>query len=86
MRFTSVKADLNLKEVTLNAQTGDFNPASLAEQLNQRPINELVVKSWIDRAGKPFLPSCLYTFQTPRCQPSVNQVLSFVSTSSMSWL
>ncbi|XP_006454300.1 hypothetical protein AGABI2DRAFT_114052 [Agaricus bisporus var. bisporus H97] len=51
MRFTSVKADLNLKEVPLNAQTGDFNPTSLAEQMNRRPINELVVKSWIDRAG-----------------------------------
>jgi ATP-dependent helicase IRC3 len=60
MRFTSVKTNLNLKEVTLNAQTGDFNPTSLAEQMNQRPINELVVKSWIDRAGKSFLWTCLY--------------------------
>lgn len=60
MRFTSVKADLNLKEVPLNAQTGDFNPTSLAEQMNRRPINELVVKSWIDRAGKRVLQSCLH--------------------------
>ncbi|KAF9453867.1 P-loop containing nucleoside triphosphate hydrolase protein [Macrolepiota fuliginosa MF-IS2] len=51
IRFTTVRASLNLDEVTLNPQTGDFNPSSLVQQVNKEPINELVVKSWIDRAA-----------------------------------
>jgi hypothetical protein len=50
VRFTSVKADINLKSVTVNSRTGDFNPSSLAQVVNTETINELIVRTWIDRA------------------------------------
>lgn len=62
IRFTSVKANLNLDRVALNTQTGDFNPSSLVQQMNKEPINELVVKSWIDRAGESFSVSLVSFF------------------------
>jgi ATP-dependent helicase IRC3 len=52
IRFTSVKASLKLDQVALNSQTGDFAPNSLAKQINTQTVRELVVKSWIDRAGE----------------------------------
>ncbi|KAG6885580.1 hypothetical protein C0993_012582 [Termitomyces sp. T159_Od127] len=51
VRFTSVRAKLNLKSVTVNSVTGDFTPTSLAQVVNSASINELVVKTWIDRAA-----------------------------------
>ncbi|KAF4605167.1 hypothetical protein EYR40_003950 [Pleurotus pulmonarius] len=51
VRFTTVRAQLNLKDVTINTRTGDFNPTSLAHVINTDTINRLVVQSWIDRAG-----------------------------------
>lgn len=55
VRFTSVKAQINLQDVTINSRNGDFNPTSLAHVVNTDSINELVVRSWIDRAGRhPF--------------------------------
>ncbi|KAK2461954.1 hypothetical protein APHAL10511_006417 [Amanita phalloides] len=51
VRFTSVKADIDLKSVTVNSRTGDFNPSSLAQVVNTETVNELVVRTWIDRAS-----------------------------------
>ncbi|TFK41214.1 P-loop containing nucleoside triphosphate hydrolase protein [Crucibulum laeve] len=51
VRFTSVRASINLKDVTINTRTGDFNPTSLAHVINTDTINDLVVKTWIDRAA-----------------------------------
>jgi ATP-dependent helicase IRC3 len=51
VRFTSVRANINLKQVTVNARTGDFNPTSLAQIINTETINNLVVQSWLDRAA-----------------------------------
>jgi len=51
VRFTSVKAQINLQDVTINSRNGDFNPTSLAHVVNTDSINELVVRSWMDRAG-----------------------------------
>ena len=58
VRFTSVKADINLKEVTVNRASGDFNATSLAHVINTETVNNLVVQSWLDRAGmlrEPYL-------------------------------
>ncbi|KIM48248.1 hypothetical protein M413DRAFT_226262 [Hebeloma cylindrosporum] len=52
VRFTSVKAQINLQDVKINSRNGDFNPTSLAHVVNTEAINELVVRSWIDRAAK----------------------------------
>ncbi|KAF9496149.1 P-loop containing nucleoside triphosphate hydrolase protein [Pleurotus eryngii] len=52
VRFTTVRAQLNLKDVTINTRTGDFNPTGLAHVINTDTINRLVVQSWIDRAGR----------------------------------
>ena len=51
VRFTTVKADINLSEVTVSARTGDFNATSLAHVVNTSTVNKLVVQSWLDRAG-----------------------------------
>ncbi|KAF9270115.1 P-loop containing nucleoside triphosphate hydrolase protein [Marasmius fiardii PR-910] len=50
VRFTTVQANLNLKEVTVHSKTGDFNPTSLAQVINTETINHLVVRTWLDRA------------------------------------
>lgn len=48
---TTVQAKLNLSEVTLNGRNGDFNPSSLAQAINTDTINNLVVRTWLDRAA-----------------------------------
>ncbi|EJD04075.1 P-loop containing nucleoside triphosphate hydrolase protein [Fomitiporia mediterranea MF3/22] len=51
VRFTSVKAKLNLSEVTINTRSGEFNPTSLAHVVNTETVNKLVVNSWLDLAA-----------------------------------
>lgn len=51
VRFTTVKANINLSEVTVNSRTGDFNPTSLAQVINTSTVNRLVVQTWLDRGG-----------------------------------
>ncbi|KAF8632559.1 hypothetical protein AX15_001769 [Amanita polypyramis BW_CC] len=51
VRFTSVKGNIDLKSVTVNSRTGDFNPSSLAHVVNTETVNDLVVRAWIDRAS-----------------------------------
>ena len=51
MRFTYVRADINLKEVTINSVTGDYNPTSLANVINTETLNSLVARTWLDRSG-----------------------------------
>ena len=55
VRFTTVKARISLGEVKINTRNGDFHPASLAQAVNTFTFNELVVKSWLEKAGKPNL-------------------------------
>jgi len=50
VRFTSVRAQLNLEDVAVNGRNGDFVATSLAQVVNTSVVNELVVKAWIDRA------------------------------------
>lgn len=50
VRFTSVRAQIDLSRVTVNTRNGDFNASSLAHVVNTDTINELVVRSWLDRA------------------------------------
>ncbi len=50
VRFTSVRVKLDLQNVTINGRNGDFNTKSLAAVVNTPVVNELVVKTWIDRA------------------------------------
>ncbi|KAL5519063.1 IRC3 [Sanghuangporus vaninii] len=51
VRFTSVKADLHLSDVTINGRSGEFNPTSLAHVINTEAVNRLVVSSWLDKAS-----------------------------------
>ncbi|KIM85139.1 hypothetical protein PILCRDRAFT_817121 [Piloderma croceum F 1598] len=51
VRFTSVRANINLSEVTVNSKTGDFNATSLAHVINTDTVNHLVVQTWLDRAA-----------------------------------
>lgn len=51
VRFTCVRARLNLSDVTVHSRTGDFNPTSLAHVINTPTVNSLVVQTWLDRAG-----------------------------------
>lgn len=50
-RFTTVKANLNLSEVTVSKSSDDFSPTSLASAMNTPAVNELVVKVYLDRAS-----------------------------------
>ncbi|TFK93509.1 P-loop containing nucleoside triphosphate hydrolase protein [Polyporus arcularius HHB13444] len=51
VRFTTVRANIDLSEVTVNSRTGDFNPTSLAHVVNTDTVNELIVRTWLDKAA-----------------------------------
>ncbi|EMD42116.1 hypothetical protein CERSUDRAFT_147660 [Gelatoporia subvermispora B] len=51
VRFTTVRANIDLSGVTVSSKTGDFNPTSLAHVINTDSLNHLVVRSWMDRAA-----------------------------------
>ncbi|KAF8168154.1 P-loop containing nucleoside triphosphate hydrolase protein [Crassisporium funariophilum] len=51
VRFTSVRAEINLKDVTISSRNGDFNPTSLAHVINTETVNNVVVRAWLDRAS-----------------------------------
>ena len=51
VRFTTVRANIDLSNVTINSRSGDFNPTSLAQVVNTDSVNELIVRTWLDRAG-----------------------------------
>ncbi|CAK5280205.1 unnamed protein product [Mycena citricolor] len=50
VRLTAVKANIDLKSVTINSRTGDFTPSSLAQVVNTETVNHLIVRTWLDRA------------------------------------
>ncbi|KAF7320371.1 DEAD-box family helicase [Mycena kentingensis (nom. inval.)] len=52
VRFTTVRANLDLKQVTVNSRTGDFNPTSLAHVVNTDTVNNLVARTWLDKASE----------------------------------
>jgi hypothetical protein len=56
VRFTCVQADINLKEVTINSATGDYNPTSLANIINIETLNSLVLQTWLDKSGARVSP------------------------------
>ena len=66
MRFTTVRANIDLSKVTVNARTGEFNPTSLAHVVNTDVVNELVVRTWLDRACECGIPPHIEqnTYQT----------------------
>lgn len=49
-RFTTVSADIDLREVKISVATGDFTASSLAHVINTESVNDLIVKSWLDLA------------------------------------
>ncbi|KAH8100659.1 P-loop containing nucleoside triphosphate hydrolase protein [Cristinia sonorae] len=51
VRFTTVRANLNLKDVTVSSRSGDFNSTSLAHVVNTDTVNQLVLQTWLDRAS-----------------------------------
>lgn len=83
VRFTSVRANINLKNVTVNSRTGDFNPTSLAHVINTDTVNDLIVKTWLDRACTS-LYHCIKVVLIRRCtllnQRHENRRLCFVLT------
>lgn len=52
IRFTSIKADIDLSNVKLSNLNSDFQTASLASVVNTPVVNKLVLKAWIDRAAR----------------------------------
>ena len=59
VRFTTVKANIDLKDVTISTYSGDFSATSLAHVINTETLNKLVVQTWLDRAGQSSLPYSL---------------------------
>jgi hypothetical protein len=51
VRFTTVKADIDLSQVTVSSANGDFNATSLAHVINTPTVNSLVLHTWLDKAG-----------------------------------
>lgn len=51
MRFTAVRATIDLSAVRLSTASGDFTPTSLANVVNTPAVNRLIVRSWLDRAA-----------------------------------
>lgn len=51
VRFTSIKSNLDLSDVKVSSNSGDFLPTSLADYTNTPAINRLIVRSWLDRAS-----------------------------------
>ncbi|PCH33701.1 nucleoside triphosphate hydrolase protein [Wolfiporia cocos MD-104 SS10] len=52
VRFTSVRADIDMSNIRVTAQTGDFQAQSLAHVINTPTLNSLVVQTWLDRAAE----------------------------------
>ncbi|KAG8876820.1 hypothetical protein FRB97_003911, partial [Tulasnella sp. 331] len=50
--LTIVRARLDLSNVTINSATGDFTPSSLAQVINTDTINQLVLRTWLDRTSE----------------------------------
>lgn len=50
IRFTSIKADIDLASVKLSNFNADFAASSLAAVVNTPVVNRLVLKAWLDRA------------------------------------
>lgn len=50
IRFTSIKADIDLASVKLSNLNSDFAPSSLAAVVNTDVVNQIVLRAWIDRA------------------------------------
>ena len=45
-----MRASLNLDSLTVGKETNDFNVSKLAQVINTDTFNNLVVKSWIEKA------------------------------------
>lgn len=56
IRFTSVKTDLGLKDVEVNADSGEFKENMLSAAMNTKAINSRVVHAWRELGGK-YIPS-----------------------------
>jgi ATP-dependent helicase IRC3 len=54
-----VKANIDLRGVTINTRSEDFSATSLAHVINTETLNKLVVQTWLDRAGQlsAFIPT-----------------------------
>lgn len=81
VRFTSVKANIDLRNVTVNSKTGDFNATSLAHIINTDTVNNLVVQAWLDRTSKRY-SSLLERWSSAILRPQqdcANRLLSSVS-------
>lgn len=51
-RFTTIKAKIQLAECAVSERTGDFAAKGLSGKVNTEEVNELVVRTWLDRAGE----------------------------------
>jgi ATP-dependent helicase IRC3 len=51
-RFTTVRADLKLSKVGISSSTDDYSATSLAEVMNTPAMNDLIVRIYLDRAGR----------------------------------
>lgn len=65
LQFTTVKLGerLNLDEVDVSRQTGDYNPASLANAMNKSEVNDFAIDAWFEKAqGERVLHFCSLAF------------------------
>ncbi|KAH9944308.1 P-loop containing nucleoside triphosphate hydrolase protein [Epithele typhae] len=51
VRFTTVHAKMDLSNVSISSRSGDFQATSLAHVVNTDTVNELIVRTWLDKAS-----------------------------------
>ncbi|KZT30598.1 P-loop containing nucleoside triphosphate hydrolase protein [Neolentinus lepideus HHB14362 ss-1] len=51
VRFTCVRANIDLSNVTVSSRSGEFVARSLAQVINTETMNNLVLQTWLDKAS-----------------------------------
>ncbi|KAK0554004.1 putative ATP-dependent helicase IRC3 [Tilletia horrida] len=50
VRFTTVRTSLDLTSIPTSSRSHDFQTSALGEAMNTRALNQVIVRTWLDRA------------------------------------
>ncbi|KIS66081.1 double-stranded DNA-dependent ATPase [Mycosarcoma maydis] len=72
IRFTSIKADIDLASVKISNLNSDFATSSLAAVVNTEVVNKIILKAWIDRAHKHRRSTLIFAVNIEHVQELTN--------------
>lgn len=72
IRFTSIKADIDLESVKISNLNSDFATSSLASVVNTPVVNKVVLKAWIDRAHNSRRSTLIFAVNIEHVQDLTN--------------